>query len=90
MRVRLVIVGKVQGVWFRAAMQKEARRLGVRGWVRNLPDGSVEAVAEGEPAAVEALVAWSHEGPPGARVVDVHVTPAGPDEGSASFDVRYS
>lgn len=80
-RVRLRITGRVQGVWYRGATEAEARRLGVDGWVRNLPDGSVEALVQGEPAAVRALVAWCRSGPPGARVADVIETlePAGPD-----------
>lgn len=68
MRLGLVIIGRVQGVWFRASMQREARRLGLRGWVRNRPDGAVEAEADGPAEAVEHLVAWAHQGPPGARV----------------------
>ena len=79
-RARLAIRGRVQGVWFRGATQDEARRLGVGGWVRNRPDGSVEAEAEGPRAAVEALIAWAHRGPTAARVTDVAVewlVPAG-------------
>lgn len=72
-RAQLVVHGRVQGVWFRGAMQEEARRLGVAGWVRNRLDGTVEAEAEGERAHVEALVAWAHQGPPGARVERVEV-----------------
>ncbi|HZP41116.1 MAG TPA: acylphosphatase [Candidatus Binatia bacterium] len=70
-RTHLVVAGRVQGVWFRGAMQDEARRLGLRGWVRNRRDGAVEAEVEGEEGAVEALVAWAHQGPPGARVTRV-------------------
>lgn len=66
--LHLQITGRVQGVWFRESMRLEAERLGVTGWVRNRPDGSVEAVAQGAPAAVDALVAWAHIGPPHARV----------------------
>jgi acylphosphatase len=73
-RVHLVISGRVQGVAFRAYTEDEARRLGVKGWVRNLPDGRVEAEAEGERAAVEALVAWCQRGPPAARVDEVEVS----------------
>jgi acylphosphatase len=62
------VSGRVQNVWFRDACSREARRLGVDGWVRNLPDGRVEAVFEGAPDGVAALVAWCHEGPPRARI----------------------
>ena len=72
-RARLVIRGRVQGVWYRGGMQEEARRLGLTGWVRNRRDGSVEAEVEGERAPVDALVAWAREGPPGARVSDVTI-----------------
>jgi acylphosphatase len=64
----------VQGVWFRDSCQREADRLGVRGWVRNLDDGRVEAVFEGPSDRVEAMVAWAHQGPPRASVTSVDVT----------------
>jgi acylphosphatase len=67
-RVHLVIHGLVQGVFYRASTRDAAVRRGLTGWVRNLPDGSVECVAEGEEGALQALVAWCHDGPPGARV----------------------
>ena len=70
---RLRIRGRVQGVGYRDALCQEAQRLGVAGWVRNRSDGSVEALVQGEPQAVEALVAWAHTGPPAARVVEVTV-----------------
>jgi acylphosphatase len=54
-------------------MQREAQRLGITGWVRNRHDGSVEAVVQGEPEAVEAAIAWARQGPPSARVIDVEV-----------------
>lgn len=66
--LHLQIQGRVQGVWFRESMRREAERLGVVGWVRNRPDGSVEAVAQGAPDAVDALVKWARIGPPQARV----------------------
>lgn len=71
---RLRIHGLVQGVGFRFSMQIEARRLALSGWVRNRRDGTVEAVVCGPTGAVEALVAWSHRGPPGSRVESVVVT----------------
>jgi len=66
--VHLQIRGLVQGVGFRWSTVREARRLGLRGWVRNRRDGSVEAIAAGPGNAVEALVRWAHRGPPSARV----------------------
>ena len=71
---RLLISGKVQGVWYRAACAEAATRLGVRGWARNLASGEVEALAIGPAHAVEALIAWCHEGPPKARVAAVEAT----------------
>lgn len=73
-RARVVISGTVQGVFFRASTRDEARRVGVRGWVRNLDDGRVEAVFEGEKSAVQHLVAWCHRGPPAASVEHVAVS----------------
>jgi len=70
-RVRVLVSGRVQGVFFRASCAEQARRRGLAGWVRNLPDGRVEAAFEGEEAAVEALAAWCAEGPPGAHVAGV-------------------
>ena len=74
--LRLEISGRVQGVGFRYSMRDEATRRGVRGWVRNRRDGSVEALAQGEPAAVQALVDWARRGPPGARVTEVRASAA--------------
>ncbi len=70
-RATLRIRGKVQGVFFRESARQEATRLGLTGWVRNRDDGSVEAVAEGEPAALEEFIRWCHRGPTSARVTDV-------------------
>jgi len=83
--LRLVIHGRVQGVFFRDSMRHEASRLNVSGWVRNRRDGTVEAAVHGEPAAVDAIVRWAHHGPQHARVEGVEI---GPDEGSyTGFEV---
>ncbi|MBC2731600.1 acylphosphatase [Thiobacillus sp.] len=70
---RLRIHGRVQGVRFRESMRMEAERLSVTGWVRNTPDGTVEAVIQGPAPAVEALIEWAHTGPPLARVDRVEI-----------------
>jgi acylphosphatase len=72
----LVIVGAVQGVGFRYGMQREAARLGVRGWARNRLDGTVEALIQGSPDAVAQMIAWARHGPRAARVERVEVEPA--------------
>jgi len=77
MAKRLLISGRVQGVGFRYSMAEEAERLGVTGWVRNRRDGTVEAVIDGQDAAVEALLAWARRGPPSAHVSDVTISEAG-------------
>ncbi len=66
-----MISGRVQGVFYRYTAQKVATRLGLAGWIKNLPDGRVEAVAVGDVAAVDDFIAWCREGPPGARVEGV-------------------
>ena len=86
-RVRVVVTGRVQGVWFRDSCRTEARANGVAGWVRNRADGAVEAEFEGPPAAVERMVAWCHDGPPRARVDDVDVAGVEP-VGARGFRVR--
>jgi len=89
-RVRLIIEGRVQGVWFRESTRREAARLGVRGWVRNRRDGTVEVVAEGPEDIVRKLVAWCHHGPPPARVTRVQETAEAFQGEFSSFDVEYS
>jgi len=72
-RVHVKIYGRVQGVWFRANTKEKAEEVGVGGWVRNMPDGSVEAVFEGEDEKVEKMIEWCRHGPPLARVDRVEV-----------------
>ncbi|HLK92785.1 MAG TPA: acylphosphatase [Polyangia bacterium] len=83
-RVRAIVRGRVQGVGYRASTAHEARRLGVAGWVRNLPDGTVEVEAHGDAAAVDALCAWLGQGPRGARVTGVDLQDLGPDLSSVA------
>ncbi|GAC1601687.1 MAG: acylphosphatase [Myxococcales bacterium] len=84
-RAELLIRGRMQGVFYRGSAQTEALRLGLVGEVRNLPDGQVEAVAEGERARVEEFVAWCRRGPAAARVEDVHVRYCAPSGGFRTF-----
>ena len=83
----MIVRGLVQGVFFRDSTRRLAQRHGVAGWAANRWDGAVEAVFEGEPDAVERLVAFSREGPRGARVDSVEVTDEEP-EGLVGFAVR--
>lgn len=86
-RARVRVGGLVQGVYFRAETQERARSLAIAGWVRNLPDGDVEAVFEGDGERVESLIAWCRRGPRGARVDAVSVEWEEP-VGERGFDVR--
>ena len=85
-RRRVVVHGRVQGVFFRDSVRRLAEREGVAGWARNVPDGTVEAVLEGEPAAIERLVDFCRLGPPHAAVQRAEVTEEEP-EGLAGFRI---
>jgi acylphosphatase len=87
-RRRVLVTGRVQGVWFRDSCEREATRVGVAGWVRNLPDLRVEAAFEGEEAAVALLVEWCHRGPPQAAVTAVEVIEE-PVSGDVGFRVVW-
>ena len=87
-RVHAYISGRVQGVSFRYYTYHEALKGGLRGWVRNLPDGRVEAVFEGKKAAIEKVLEWSQTGPPAARVDRVEVEWEEPADSLNGFKVR--
>jgi acylphosphatase len=84
--IHCLVAGRVQGVYFRASTQREARRLGLTGWVRNLPDGRVEVMASGPPDATAALERWLNRGPPAAHVTEV-ITNSATDENWTDFVV---
>jgi len=89
LRARVIVHGFVQGVWFRASTKDEAIRIGVNGWVMNLPDGSVQALFEGEKKKVEEIIGWCHRGPSGAQVANVDILWE-PYKGEyKQFDIRY-
>lgn len=87
MRARAIVHGRVQGVFFRDTTRREAAARSVGGWVRNRPDGAVEAVFEGDRDAVEEMLAFCREGPPNAEVERVDVSEEEP-EGLTDFEVR--
>jgi acylphosphatase len=88
-RTRVLVSGRVQGVWFRGSTRDRARELGLSGWARNLIDGRVEAVFEGEQEAVRAAVDYVREGPPHARVSAVEVLEETPIGESGEFRILY-
>ena len=86
-RVRVRIHGRVQGVFFRAEARSRAESLGLGGWVRNQPDGSVEAILEGDDERVQSMLEWCRRGPAGAQVDDVETVEEAP-AGETRFEVR--
>jgi acylphosphatase len=86
-RAKVIVQGSVQGVFFRAEARDRARALGLSGWVRNVPDGTVEAVFEGEPERVSTMVEWCRRGPSGAGVENVDVDWSEP-QGEEGFSIR--
>ncbi len=89
-RKRVIISGLVQGVAFRHYTREMARKIGVTGWVRNLADGTVEAVFEGDPESVMEAVNWCHNGPPASNVDDVRVMDEPYTGEFASFTVEFT
>lgn len=86
-RRRVLVDGRVQGVWFRASAEREAARLGLAGSARNLDDGRVEMVVEGSSVAVEAFIAWARIGPPRAHVTGIEIEGL-PPSGQRGFRAR--
>jgi acylphosphatase len=89
LRAHVIVHGFVQGVWFRQSTKDEAMRLGVGGWVRNLPNGDVEALFEGEKKKVEEIIGWCHRGPSGAQVSSVDISWEPYRREFRHFDIRY-
>lgn len=87
--LHLIVKGKVQGVYFRASAKEAADELGIRGWVRNLPDKNVEIKAAGNDEQLEKFIQWCKQGPPQAAVSDVEVADAEP-ENFSSFEILRS
>ena len=87
-RAHVFVTGRVQGVWFRESTRRRAEELGVGGWVRNLPDGRVEALFEGDPGAVRKAVEYVREGPNHAQVQEVEVDEEMTEDPSPHFRVR--
>jgi len=88
-RIRIIVTGKVQGVFFRQALKVMAKKNNVFGWVKNLKDGRVEAVLEGDEEKISRLVEWAHGGPANARVEDVEIRNEKFSSEFSKFDVVY-
>lgn len=86
-QVQLTVTGRVQGVFFRASTRREAKRLGLTGWVKNRADGAVEMCVEGEEEALKRMVAWAHHGPEAARVDKVDIRWSACVGGSSDFEI---
>ncbi|MDX9714571.1 MAG: acylphosphatase [Dissulfurispiraceae bacterium] len=88
-RIHLSVSGQVQGVFYRAFTKKNADSLGIKGWVRNMPDGSVEAVIEGEKEAIDSMIQLCRQGPPASCVDNVVANPDSSQEDFDGFQIRY-
>ena len=88
-RARVLVSGRVQGVFFRSETRYEAEKRGIKGWIRNLPDGKVEAVFEGEEKSVREIIEFCKRGPPGAKVTKVDVTWESYTGKIRHFETRY-
>ncbi len=85
--IRLIISGKVQGVFYRVSAREKALALAIGGWIKNLNNGNVEAVVCGEPAHLNEFIEWCKKGPAGAKVTDVFIEPASPG-GLTTFKIK--
>ena len=88
-RIRVVVSGRVQGVAFRYYTRQQARSLGIQGWVRNLPDGSVECEIEGSNESLEKMLAFLHEGPRLAKVTNITIEPLRESGDDSGFHIRF-
>jgi acylphosphatase len=88
-KVKVTVSGRVQGVWFRATTHEKAVELGVKGYVRNLVNGGVEFIAEGEDSKVDELVQWAEHGPPLAQVEQIKIVELEYDKEYTSFHIKY-
>lgn len=86
---KLKIFGRVQGVFFRDYTQEKATELGLHGWVKNMPDGTVEALIQGAEPEIEKMIAWFHEGSPSSQVEKVDITWLEPADLAESFEISY-
>lgn len=87
-KVKILVSGRVQGVYFRLFTQNKAKHFSVRGTVRNLPDGRVEIIAEAEPIIIEKFIQWCRKGPVTARVDHIEISELESDEVFTSFDIK--
>ncbi len=88
-QIKLNITGRVQGVFYRAETQKQADKLGIKGYVKNLANGSVEAVIEGEPSVVSQMIEWCRKGPAISKVNSVETQEISSNSSYSTFEVRY-
>jgi acylphosphatase len=89
LRVKILVSGRVQGVYFRMYTQNKAKKLGIKGCARNLPDGRVEIIAEADTNSIEKLIKWCRKGPVTARVDHVEITELESDDVFTSFEISY-
>jgi acylphosphatase len=87
-RVKILVSGRVQGVYFRMFTQNKAKQFDIKGCARNLPDGRVEIIAEADHGSLESFIKWCHKGPVTARVDDVEIIELESDEALTSFEIR--